>query len=74
MVAEDIEIIFEQCEQCGEYGLERLETHCHCVNCNYFENFRIDEPGIYKGPIDPRFLREEAKWNMFLKPRSFVRK
>lgn len=26
---------FDVCPRCGELGLEHLETHSYCVECNY---------------------------------------
>ena len=34
---------FQTCPRCGEGGLEHLETHSHCVNCNYFHHKASDE-------------------------------
>lgn len=39
MLNADRAIVFEKCPRCGEHGLERLRTHTHCVNCNFFEDY-----------------------------------
>ncbi len=28
---------FQNCPRCGEHGFEKLKTHSHCVNCNYYD-------------------------------------
>ena len=32
---------FINCPHCAARSLERLRTHCHCANCNYFEDLEV---------------------------------
>ena len=38
---EENQICFQKCPRCSEFGLERLRTHSHCVQCNYSEDGSI---------------------------------
>ena len=43
---------FETCRRCGVGGLERLSTHIHCVNCQYWEGEDDDYYQIPRWAID----------------------
>ena len=43
MLNADVAPYFQTCPRCHEGGLEVLQTHAHCVNCNYEEIFGSDE-------------------------------
>lgn len=37
MLMADSRPCLDTCPRCGSGGLEKLRTHSHCANCNYFE-------------------------------------
>ncbi len=44
----------EECPRCGGYSLERLQTHSHCLECNYSPDldYRSDSPAVPKWALD----------------------
>ncbi|MCB0408007.1 MAG: hypothetical protein KDD34_07385 [Bdellovibrionales bacterium] len=38
----DTRPFFDACPRCGSRALEKLRTHSHCIECNYFETSESD--------------------------------
>ena len=42
--------VLSTCPRCGDKGLERLNTHSYCINCNYSTEELEDRPKAISVP------------------------
>ena len=58
---------FSICPRCSERGLEILETHSFCVNCNFSPDFEeVSQPLIPSWALEAlKEFKEEARVDIF---------